>query len=222
MSREVRNVSRVGVIGDVHAEDARLERALRVLAAQQVDAILCVGDVVDGPGSVERCIDLLESASAEVVVGNHERWFLGNEMRTLSLATTALAPGYAAKIRAWPTTLDFETPRGRLRLAHGVGDDDMAELRPDTRGYSLQAIPTLRELMLDPDVRFHVGGHTHERMVRVFPGVVALNAGTLTGEEPTVMLLDFAARTVQHVSIGADEPRPLDELPLPDPAPIPD
>ena len=56
-------------------------------------------------------------------------------------------------------------------LCHGVGTDDEAWLLPDTRGYALQDIPTLRELMLDDDVRFMIGGHTHERMVRVFPGL---------------------------------------------------
>lgn len=220
MSRVVEVVSRVGVLGDVHAEDVRLARALRVLDEQRVDLVLCVGDVLDGPGSVEACIDQLEARGARVVMGNHERWFLRGEMRTLPLATTTLAPGYAEKLRAWPATLDLETPLGRLRLAHGVGDDDMAELRPDTRGYALQAIPTLRELMLDPQVAFHVGGHTHERMCRVFPGLVTLNAGTLTGSSATVMIVDFAARRVQHVDVGSDEPKPIEELELPLPAPI--
>lgn len=222
VSDTVRSVGRVGVLGDVHAEDVRLERALRVLLEQSVDAVLCVGDLVDGPGSVERCIDLLEAASAYVVIGNHERWFLASEMRTVALATHTLAKGYAEKIRAYPATLDFDTPRGRLRLAHGVGDDDMAELRPDTRGYALQAIPTLRELMLDPNVDYHVGGHTHERMVRVFPGLVALNAGTLTGDQPTVMILDFQRGTVTHIDLAAEPARPLEEMPLPSPAPLPE
>lgn len=220
MSRSVRTVGRVGVLGDVHAEDVRLERALRVLERQSVDAILCVGDIVDGPGSVERCIDLLEAASAYVVIGNHERWLLANEMRSVPQATLSLSPGYSEKVRAYPTTLDFDTPRGRMRLAHGIGEDDMAELRPETRGYSLQAIPTLRELMLDPEVSYHVGGHTHERMVRVFPGLVVLNAGTLTGDQPTVMVVDFELGTVTHIDLSSDEVRPLEEVALPAPGPL--
>jgi predicted phosphodiesterase len=214
-------VSRIGVIGDVHAEDERLERALAEFRRRQVDAILCVGDVVDGAGNVGRSLDLLSAAGAHVVAGNHERWFLADEMRTLPHATLELETAHREVMLEWPSTIDFDTPRGGLRLAHGVGDDDMAELRPDTKGYALQAVTGLRELMLDPTVSYHVGGHTHERMVRVFQGLVAINAGTLEGPDATALVIDFEARRVTFLDVTGDDLPPRAELPLPDPAPIP-
>jgi len=215
------NVVRIGVVGDVHVEDERLERGLSVLKKLGVDAILCVGDVVDGPGDLERCVAALEAETAYVIKGNHERWLLAGEMRSLPHATPSVSGPLRATISAWPTTLDFATPLGNLRLAHGVDDDDMAELRTDTRGYALQAIPRLRELMLDPEVTFHLGGHTHERMARAFPGLVTLNAGTLSGDDPTVMHIDFAEKKIVHISVATSDPKPVAELALPDPLPIP-
>ena len=47
-------ITRLGVIGDVHAEDIRLELALNHLQANGVDQIICPGDVVDGIGCPER------------------------------------------------------------------------------------------------------------------------------------------------------------------------
>ena len=40
---------RMLLIGDVHAEDERLATALDH-GAGRVDRVLCVGDIVDGPG----------------------------------------------------------------------------------------------------------------------------------------------------------------------------
>ena len=48
-------VRRIGLIGDIHAEDQLLERALELLAGRALDAILATGDIADGAGSVNRC-----------------------------------------------------------------------------------------------------------------------------------------------------------------------
>jgi predicted phosphodiesterase len=54
-------ISKLGLIGDIHAEDAYLERALGVLRSRNVPLVVSTGDIVDGPGSVERCCELLEA-----------------------------------------------------------------------------------------------------------------------------------------------------------------
>jgi predicted phosphodiesterase len=43
-------MSRFGVLGDVHCEHEALAAALKLFEHQKVDRVLCVGDVVDGPG----------------------------------------------------------------------------------------------------------------------------------------------------------------------------
>jgi hypothetical protein len=62
---------RFAVLGDLHAEDARLERVLTWLSGQQVEALLSVGDIVDGAGSLDRCCELL-AAHAAVDLGRGE------------------------------------------------------------------------------------------------------------------------------------------------------
>jgi predicted phosphodiesterase len=107
-------------------------------------------------------------------------------------------------------------------LCHGVGEDDEAWLLPETRGYALQDIPTLRELMLDEGVQYMIGGHTHQRMIRVFPGLTVVNAGTLhRKDEQSFTVIDFDARKVAFYSAAeADMGRLLEELDLPEPASI--
>ena len=72
-------VGRVGVVGDVHCESETLSRVLDALETMNVDAVLCVGDLVDGPGDADATLALLEARDIQCVAGNHERWFLEGE-----------------------------------------------------------------------------------------------------------------------------------------------
>jgi predicted phosphodiesterase len=76
--------------------------------------------------------------------------------------------------------------------------------------------------MLDEDTQFIIGGHTHERMVRVFPGLTVINAGTIHREdEQTFMVLDFAAMRVGFYSAAEENTGALiEELELPPPDPV--
>lgn len=209
---------RVGVLGDVHGEDVALERCLDHLGAADVDAILCVGDITDGHGDVARCIELLMQRRVHTVAGNHERWFLGGAMRGLPHATETLPLAHRDWLDGLPKTRRFDTIAGTAVLCHGIDDDDMAVLRPDTKGYGLQALDGLRALMLDPEVRFMIGGHTHERMVRAFDGLTVINAGTLHREfEPGCIAIDFEAREVMFYDVGVDSIELRDTLALPCP-----
>lgn len=190
-------VGRVGVVGDVHCESETLGRVLDALETMNVDAVLCVGDLVDGPGDADETLATLGAREVQCVAGNHERWFLEGERRDLADATTQISEGSTEFLRKLRRVRLYETPAGTAMLCHGVGKDDEAWLRPDTRGYALQDIPTLRELMLNDRIQFMIGGHTHQRMVRVFPGLTVINAGTIhRKDEQTFTVIDFNAMKV--------------------------
>lgn len=217
-------LERVGLLGDLHTEDRALERALDTLHREGVDAVLCVGDVADGPGDLDRTCALLQGAGVITVRGNHDRWLLAGEKRDRPGATPPEALSDASRrfLASLPPTMDLRTPRGGLHLCHGVGDDDMAALEPTTAGYGLQAIPTLRELMLRRDIHYCVGGHTHHRMIRRFQGLVFINPGTLLrGHDPCFAIAELPQRRVRFFDLADGEvraARPLD-LPLPEPLP---
>ena len=94
---------------------------------------------------------------------------------------------------------------GKLLLCHGIDVDDMAVLKPDTRGYGLQSV--MMDVRLREDLTFVIGGHTHVRMVRKLGLFTFLNPGTLRREqEPGFMIADFARGVVEHwdVTRGGD------------------
>ncbi len=134
-------ITRLGVIGDIHAEDKILEKAVNFLIKQELDSILCTGDIVDGPGDVNTCCDILHKENIITVSGNHERWILSNEFSDLPDTTDLndILPDTFIFIKSLPTTVSVKTSMGPLLLCHGLGENDMACLYPFDEGYALES-----------------------------------------------------------------------------------
>lgn len=204
---------RLGLIGDVHAEDERLAVALEALTAERVDRILCCGDLVDGHGDVDRTCRLLAEHRVVTVRGNHDRWIRADDMRTLPNAhrMTSLAPASIELLKSLPPTVSLDVPGGKLLLCHGVAENDMRRLGPDDSGYAISTNDDLLKVLFDATISFMICGHTHTPMVRKFergsgkPALLVVNAGTLAREDqPGFVVLDLSARRVDFQRIEDD------------------
>ena len=200
MQEAVTTIRRVGIVGDVHAEDVALATVLRfLLAVPNLDALLCTGDIMDGHTGTNaaRCCELLQSHGVLTVRGNHDRWFLSDTKRQKELPDSA-----RDFLSSLPRTRTFQTPQGTLLLCHGVGVDDMellSDFLPDTE------ITALLHRHCADTYAFHLAGHTHHRLVRAVNTTVLLNPGTLQwGYEPCFAVADFEAGTVQFYDIDHD------------------
>src|SRR3954467_15515874 len=92
-------IRRVGVIGDLHAEDEALAFVLTELKKLGAETLLQVGDIADGPGDLNRSAALLLEHQVLAVRGNHDRWLLSNQLRELP---------YAGQLAdATPAVIDF-------------------------------------------------------------------------------------------------------------------
>lgn len=197
---------RFGLIGDVHSNDENLDRALRFLQEQNVDAILCVGDIVDGDGDPDRCIELLVASDVRVVRGNHDRWIVTDTARMLPDAHTIdqLTPDSALYLRRLPPTRHIDTPFGTLHLCHGVGNDDMAFLNPDDPDDATESNHELQRL-INSGVSWVVGGHTHQVMDRRFGSLRFINPGSIAPLPlATFATLDVQNDDVRYYQIEAD------------------
>jgi predicted phosphodiesterase len=202
-------VRRAALIGDVHAEDRALAAVLAHLdTLPNLDAVLCTGDVVTGPGDAARCVALLRERGVYTVRGNHDRWFVRDENRKRGWGYTSLphATEYhevTGDDRAWlaalPPTRDFDTPLGPLLLCHGTGTDDMTGVYPGDGEAALAANHQLVRLHAEEHYRVLINGHTHKRMLRRLDHLTLVNPGTLKrgpDARPGFLVADFAAGTL--------------------------
>lgn len=201
---------RVGVIGDVHTEDALLERAVTHLKQGYVDALWCVGDIVDGPNreaNVDRCCAILQREAFVTVCGNHDRWVSEGEHRDVEGATLRddLAEATLEYLNHLPQSAVFDTPSGRALLCHGLEGNDMASVKPFDRGTALTENDALQAMLSPRQYDFVINGHTHQRMVRTIGELTVINAGTLHRDhQPGFLIVDFAERAVELYDFTPD------------------
>jgi predicted phosphodiesterase len=192
-------IRRIGVIGDIHAQHERLQTALDTLRGRSVEVVVATGDIADGCGSVDACCEMLTTCRVVTVRGNHDRWLLAGTSRELPEATalSEVSPATQAFLASLPPMVELETIEGTALLCHGLGPNDMAKVGPEDFGYALESNDDLQNLLRNRYYRWILNGHSHRRMVRAFPGMTIINAGTLNpGQAPGFLEVDFAKRVV--------------------------
>lgn len=187
-------IRRIGLIGDVHAEHRSLDIALEFLHGQALDAILCTGDLADGKGSLDICCQLLRESGAQVVSGNHDRWFLGDRLRDVPQAHLRRdqkdeSIDYLSNL---PATIVVPTVIGDVLLCHGVARNDLRKVWPGTTRMALERSHELDGIIAAGTTRLVLNGHMHYRVIVNFECLTLINAGTLKGlHRPGVSILDL-------------------------------
>ncbi len=198
---------RVGVIGDVHACDVRLEQLLRHFAARTLDAVWCVGDVLNGPGDNDRCARLLAAAAVVTVRGNHDRWCLrGGSQMDGAPALSELSAASQAFLRGLPATVERAAPDGTpVLLCHGLGRDDMDGISAGDYGYALEVNEELAALRADGRFRIVVKGHRHQPSVWRVDQVTFVDAGTLLRHDSPVCGAELDLELMQVRQLALDD-----------------
>jgi len=64
---------RIGFISDIHGNLFALEAVLADLADQEVDRVICLGDICFGPQAHE-CLERIRGLECAIVLGNWDSW----------------------------------------------------------------------------------------------------------------------------------------------------
>ena len=194
-----------------------LAHALDRMTAAGVDAIVCTGDLADGPGDVAACCELLREANAVTVRGNHDRWLLEDRIRHIPNAHRMheLDEQSVEFMRALPTTASIETVQGRVLLCHGVGEQDLTKIWPGSERMPPERSTTFDAFVADPGIAFMVNGHMHFRAIVHFHGLTLINAGTLRRDHrPGFGVVDLENGTVRPYAFEGTHTRELAHVPL--------
>lgn len=200
----MQNFNAVGIIGDVHTENEHLHTSLDYLNKMNIDSIICTGDIADGKGDLNQCCSKLAKSSVTTVIGNHDRWLLNNEMRTLPEANALDELSIESKIflEGLPAEYEFSLNGLPVLLCHGVGRNDMSKINKDDFGYALDVNEDLQAILRERRIKLLVNGHSHKRMVKQIEGLTVINAGTIKFEHfPCIAILESKPLQVRFFSI---------------------
>ena len=203
------------VIGDVHACDETLAVLLDHLSGLDVPRF-CVGDLVNGPGSSDRCVELLERHDVRSVRGNHDGWVLqGFTLGEDSDRLEDLAPATRDYLRALPSQVEFDVEGVRVSICHGLGDNTMNSISHLDYGYALEANPDLGPLM-DGRRRLVVKGHRHRPAAWRIDQVALVDVGCLLEPElPCAAVVDVPGWRFQQLTVVDGTASDPGWLPLP-------
>jgi predicted phosphodiesterase len=175
---------RLGLISDIHGNLHALEAVLAELEQEELDRLVCLGDVVAGPRANEALARIRE-LGCPVIMGNWDAWSVdGMPKPTTPVEEKLYAIGayWAERLedddRAFVRTfvprieLDLDDDR-RMLCFHGSPnsfDDWIVATTPDEE---------VAAMLVGFQAPVLVGGHTHLQMVRRYEESLFVNPGSV-------------------------------------------
>lgn len=189
--------TRIGLISDIHASAAPLEQALAIFARERVAQILCPGDVVGYGEEADACVELLRECKAQVVRGNHERWWLedGKGSEALRRWITAL-----------PQSLSLECEGLSLYMVHAsppAADMDGIKLLDQRGEVMASALAEWRRRLDGFGYQLLLVGHTHQVYAERLGETLVVNPGSSVFNH-SCAILHLPECRVEWVALGSD------------------
>ena len=175
---------RLALIADIHGNLPALDRVLADLAREDVDQIVCLGDVAVGPQPVET-LDRVQALGCPTVMGNWDACLLGAETQLHGEIAEMLAD-----VCAWSAAQISPAQREYVRTfkdTHEVRLDEnltMLCFHGSPRSfndyiYATTSDDELETMFAGYEADVFAGAHTHFQMFRRLGECVVVNAGSV-------------------------------------------
>jgi putative phosphoesterase len=177
---------RLALISDIHGNLVALEAVLAEIAQQNIEHMLCLGDVAAfGPQPLQ-VLARLQALGCPVVMGNTDAGLLNPLLLQPATEPTSrdqdiqrwgaqqLSESDKSYIRTFQATISYPLADGKTLLAyHGSPRSFRERLLPTTSEEDLeQAFAGCRADIM-------VGGHTHMQMFRRYKDMLIVNTGSV-------------------------------------------
>lgn len=170
---------KLGILSDIHADLPGLERALALFQRQNVDQIVCAGDLVDGTTPGEGVVRHFRGSGIPCVMGNHDEDAIApgsvhyRRVQQTDPPFDALTADSLTYLQGLPRQHEFTAGGLRVLLAHGVPSSNRIYLWSFAERHDLQrAAHSAKSDVL-------ILGHTHDPMLVKVDGVTIVNPGSV-------------------------------------------
>jgi len=178
---------RLALISDIHGNLVSLEAVLRVLDREELDGIVCLGDVAATGPQPRQVIELMKARRIPVVLGNADAWLINpnpstegedeNARKIVELdlwCRNQLAPNQLEYLSSLPATHEVSLGPGlKMLCCHGSPHSATDRLLATTE------ISDLQRMLSGVTAEVVACGHTHMQMLRRYMNQVILNPGSV-------------------------------------------
>jgi predicted phosphodiesterase len=177
-------MTRIGLISDIHGNLHALDAVLAELEGEELDGLVCLGDVAVGPQAHETLARVRE-IGCPVIMGNWDAWFLNPPappQDEVGLRLHEITAFWAEQVdaddlaymRSFVPQLELPLAGGETALGfHGSPasyDDFIFATTPDE---------VLQEMFGDVRAPLMIGGHAHVQLLRRFEHILFVNPGSV-------------------------------------------
>lgn len=177
---------KIALIADVHGNFVALEAVMKQIQAQNVDQVICLGDVAATGAQPRECVQLLQEQEIPTVLGNADDWLLAptptpeaNEFTRFveevdCWCSEQLKDEERSFLQNLPLTLETQlSDSERILSFHGSPrsyNESLVATTPDDR---------LAEILLSHPATIFAGGHTHQQLLRRWRDITLINPGSV-------------------------------------------
>src|SRR6266446_1146965 len=172
---------RIGLIADIHGNLIALENVLSELQREQVDQIICLGDVAALGPQPHEVLERLRELKCPIVMGNTDDWYLqplpegDDDLREIvGWGLQQLTDADLAYLRSFQPVIEMRLETDQALLCfHGSPrsyHDVIASTTP---------VAEVRSMFAGYQAWIMVGGHTHVQMLRHYEQAFLINPGSV-------------------------------------------
>ncbi|MES9956543.1 MAG: metallophosphoesterase family protein [Sedimenticola sp.] len=166
--------TKIGIFSDPHATPGPVEEAFSIFRQQQVDHILCAGDIAGYGEDLDQTVALVRQAECKAVIGNHESWYLEQMAEELDQTTYEYLGGL-------PSYLEMQVEGRTLYMVHASPPDSLMDgIRLlDEQGRLIEAnLNSWAERLQGFEYDLLVVGHTHQVFAQRIAKTLVINPGS--------------------------------------------
>lgn len=187
---------KIAVLSDIHGNIEAFRTVLTDIDTQDVDDIICLGDIVGYGPEPNACIDLVRERGIKCVAGNHDLgivnprkrlWFNPSSRKALDITKELVSPEGVAYLKGLSTCMRA----GKYHFVHGMPPDDAFH-------YLFAAEEEeIKEHFEKDTARIFFVGHTH--MLEI----VSFDGGDIERIEPSRGIFQLKPENRYFVNVGA-------------------
>ena len=172
---------RIGLIADIHGNFIALESVLSELKQEQIDRIICLGDVAALGPQPHEVIGRLRELSCPVVMGNTDDWYLkpvpegDDELRQIvQWGLQQFTDSDLDYLRSFQPVIEMNLDVDKTLLCYHGSPRSYTDVIASTTSTT-----EITSMFAGYDASIMVGGHTHIQMLRRYEQAFIINPGSV-------------------------------------------